>query len=299
MPESAFELVQLKNGTWSVRSKSLGETFHPVIGPVEEARALYVHQLQLPARMAAQPAGFVVWDIGLGSAANVCTLLEATRTLQTPLRVVSFDCTSDPLRFALTRTRELTFLAPYHAPATALLEHGSTQFDNGSQRVSWEYHQADFPSLAATAAAATWPKPDAILFDAFSPARNPDMWTLPLFSRLASLLDPSRPCSLATYSRSTLLRVTLLLAGFHVGAGHATGEKEETTVAANSPHLVAEPLGSAWLSRVRRSTSAEPLQTGIYQQKPLSAENWDRLERHPQFRAPTDPSAPNPPNPVR
>lgn len=288
MPESAFELVQLKNGTWSVRSKSLGETFHPVIGPVEEARALYVHQLKLPKRMASQQGGFVVWDIGLGSAANICTLLEATQTLQTPLHIVSFDCTPDPLQFALTRTDELAFLAPYRTPATELLRDGNTRFHNGSQPVTWEFHHADFPTLAASDAALSWPKPDAILFDAFSPARNPDMWTLPLFTRLASLLDPGRPCSLATYSRSTLLRVTLLLAGFHVGAGHATGEKEETTVAANSPLLIEDPLGAAWLSRVRRSSSAEPLQSGIYQQKPLSAENWERLERHPQFRGPSE-----------
>jgi tRNA U34 5-methylaminomethyl-2-thiouridine-forming methyltransferase MnmC len=284
MPESAFELVQLKNGTWSVRSKSLGETFHPVIGPVEEARALYVHQLKLPARMEAQPGGFVVWDIGLGSAANVCALLEATRHLTTPLRIISFDCTPAPLQFALTRTNELSFLAPYQSAAATLLKEGSTQFKNGSQPVTWEYHEADFPTLIASPEAGSWPKPDAILFDAFSPARNPDMWTLPLFSRLASLLDPERPCSLATYSRSTLLRVTLLLAGFHVGAGHATGEKEETTVASNSLSLVGVPLGADWLSRVRRSTSAEPLLNGTYQQQPLSPENWDRLERHPQFR---------------
>lgn len=279
-----FELVQLKNGTWSVRSKVLGETFHPVIGPVEEARALYVQQLQLPRRMREQREGFVVWDIGLGSAANVCTLLAACRDLETPLRLLSFDCTPEPLEFALTRTAELDFLAPYAAPASELLQRGSVNFQNGRQPVAWQFFQADFPSLLASAAPESWPKPDAILFDAFSPARNPDMWTLPLFTRLASVLDPTRPCSLATYSRSTLLRVTLLLAGFYVGAGHATGEKEETTVAANARQLIDEPLDASWLGRVRRSSSAEPLVTGTYQQRPLSPENWDRLERLPQFR---------------
>lgn len=279
-----FELVQLKNGTWSVRSKVLGETFHPVIGPVEEARALYVQQLQLPRRMRERPEGFVVWDIGLGSAANVCTLLAACRELETPLRLLSFDCTPEPLQFALTRTAELDFLAPYAEPASQLLQHGTVDFKNGSQPVSWQFFQADFPSLLASAAPESWPKPDAILFDAFSPARNPDMWTLPLFTRLAAALDPTRPCSLATYSRSTLLRVTLLLAGFYVGAGHATGEKEETTVAANSLQLIDEPLDISWLGRVRRSSSAEPLMEGTYQQRPLSPENWDRLERLPQFR---------------
>ena len=89
---------------------------------------------------------------------------------------------------------------------------------------------------------------------------------------------------MATYSRSTMLRVTLLLAGFYVGAGHATGEKEETTVAANTLALVAEPLNPAWLNRVRRSTSAEPLREPVYRQAPLAAATWDELHRHPQFQ---------------
>jgi hypothetical protein len=48
----------------------------------------------------------------------------------------------------------------------------------------------------------------------------------------------------------------LLLAGFFVGVGHATGQKEETTIAANSPQLIAEPLDRKWLARARASHSA-------------------------------------------
>ena len=104
------------------------------------------------------------------------------------------------------------------------------------------------------------------MFDAFSPARNPAMWTLPLFTNLFRLLDPRRPCVLPTYSRSTILRTTLLLAGFFVGVGHATGEKEETTVAANTLDYLIEPLDRRWLERVHRSSSAEPLTEAVYRQ---------------------------------
>ncbi|HTG45828.1 MAG TPA: MnmC family methyltransferase, partial [Verrucomicrobiae bacterium] len=114
--------------------------------------------------------------------------------------------------------------------------------------------------------------------------RNPAMWTEPLFASIYKLLDPARPCALATYSRSTLLRVTLLLAGFYVGAGHATGEKEETTLAANDLELLAEPLGADWLRRARNSTSAEPLTEARYRQMPLTPTTWDRLKAHAQFQ---------------
>ena len=80
-----------------------------------------------------------------------------------------------------------------------------------------------------------------------------------------------------------MLRVTLLLAGFFVGVGHATGEKEETTIAANSMTLIREPLDRRWLQRAQRSTSAEPLVEPVYRQACLSSQNWERLYRHPQF----------------
>ena len=86
-----------------------------------------------------------------------------------------------------------------------------------------------------------------------------------------------------TYSRSTMLRVTLLLAGFYVGIGHATGEKEETTIAANSLHLIAKPLDRHWLKRARNSTSAEPLWEPIYRQARLADDTWEKLQKHGQF----------------
>jgi hypothetical protein len=80
-----------------------------------------------------------------------------------------------------------------------------------------------------------------------------------------------------------MLRVTLLLAGFYVGVGHATGEKEETTIAANSLELLDEPLGAQWLDRARRSKSAEPMWEPVYRQAHLAAPTWEKLRTHPQF----------------
>ncbi len=281
-----FQLVQLKNGSWSVRSVAEAETFHPVVGPVAEAEALYVRQLQLAERFARHPEGeFVIWDVGLGAAANVLTALKALRTLPGRLRVVSFDHTLKPLRFALTHATELGYYGGYEAACEALLAEADATFQNGENQVRWQVQTGDFPTLLGTPAARLWPSPNAIFFDAYSPAKNMAMWTLPLFRQLHDRLDPAVPCTLATYSRATLLRVTLLLAGWYVGAGSATGEKEETTIAANSPDLLRQPLGCDWLERARRSTSAEPMITAVYRQMPLSPASAAALAAHPQFQS--------------
>ncbi len=284
MSSSGYSLVTLANGVRSVRSLAEGETFHPVIGPVAEAEALYVRQLRLRERLAAHPGEFVIWDVGLGAAANALTVLRAMRDLPVDVRLVSFDHTLEPLRFALQHAEELGYLVGYGKLVATVLAQGQATLQTAPQTIRWETHVGDFPTWLATAKQ-TFPAPHAILFDAYSPAKNPAMWTLPLFTNLFRQLDPARPCAMPTYSRATLLRVTWLLAGFFVGVGHATGEKEETTLAANTLSLLLdEPLDRKWLERARRSTSAEPLHTPGYRQAPLAPETWERLQAHPQFR---------------
>lgn len=281
---AGYQLVQLTNGSHSLHSLAYGETFHPVIGPVAEAEALYVNQLQLRARLGIHSGEFVIWDVGLGAAANALTVLRATRDLTAPIRLVSFDNTMEPLEFALRNAAALGYFGGYESQTQAVLTQRAVEFTDGAHQVSWEFHLGDFPTLLTQPSAATLPKPHAILFDAFSPAKNPAMWTLPLFTQLLQLLDPQRPCALPTYSRSTIMRVTLLLAGFFVGVGHATGKKEETTIAANTPELLSEPLDLRWLDRARRSHSAEPLHDAVYKIGPLTPESWEKLRAHPQFK---------------
>jgi tRNA U34 5-methylaminomethyl-2-thiouridine-forming methyltransferase MnmC len=283
-----YRLVKLAGGVHSVHSVAHRETFHPVIGPVAEAEALYVRQLRLLERLRAQPGQFVIWDVGLGAAANALTVLRAARRVPCSIRLVSFDHTIEPLQFALDHAGQLGYFQSYEDRLHKLLKDGRVTFQDDALSVDWELRLGDFPSLVRSCGtaprAARPPAPGAILFDAYSPARNPAMWTQPLFAGLFDLLDPVQPCALPTYSRSTMLRVSLLLAGFYVGVGHATGEKEQTTIAANTLDLVEEPLGERWLQRACHSTSAEPLWEPVYRQAPLTPETWARLRQHPQFR---------------
>src|SRR5262245_28948726 len=104
---SGYRLVRLASGAYSVRSVAHGETFHPVIGPEAEAEALYVRQLKLQERMGTHAGAFVIWDIGLGAAANPITVLRALRKFPTEIEILSFDQTVEPLQFALGHTNEL------------------------------------------------------------------------------------------------------------------------------------------------------------------------------------------------
>jgi tRNA U34 5-methylaminomethyl-2-thiouridine-forming methyltransferase MnmC len=290
-----YEIVQLRNGTCSVRSLADAETFHPGIGPIAEAEALYVRQLQLPERVANSNDEFVLWDVGLGAAANALTAIrlihEHLSNLKTndessftkSLRIISFDQTSAAAEFALQHSQELRYPGGFESLLLDLIQKHYATWNESTLKVEWTLKLGDFPTWLATNCDSTLPAPHGILFDPHSPKKNPAMWTVELFSNLFRALDPERPCALANFTRSTLARTAMLLGGFYVGRGHASGLKEETTVAANGPELLNEPLDRSWLERAKRSGSAEPLREGYYRQSPLTQETLELLQRHPQF----------------
>jgi tRNA U34 5-methylaminomethyl-2-thiouridine-forming methyltransferase MnmC len=265
-----FEIVTLPSGVHSMRSKENDETFHPVVGPMEEARKLHVIQHQLEERSTCNP--LIVWDVGLGAAANAVALLEALLAgkKHPKAEIHSFDSTLAPLEFALRNTDTLTYLRPWKTLIRQLVENSVAVTEN----VTWHFHRGDFQEFARKSPA---PLPHAVLYDPYSPASNPGMWTLEHFSHLYKTLSAGGPSTLTSYTRSTTVRVTLLLAGFAVGRGVATGEKEETTIAATAPSLLLSPLDATWLDRVSRSTRSAPLKAASTE-KIISPEDFRRLE---------------------
>ena len=281
---SGFELVTLKSGIHSLRSLQNYETFHPVVGPMVEARTLHVREPRLLERAAGTSDEFVVWDVGLGAAANAIAVREAClERLRTPgerltkIQLHSFDETAAPLKFALAHHEALGYLAPHLASIDRLLADGS---DDSCEGFRWEMHLGDFRELIRTT---SLPAPRAIIYDPYSAKANPGMWTLEHFQNLRTRLQPDVPCLLTNYTRSTAIRVTLLLGGFFVGHGSAVGEKNQTTVAANAFELLEAPLEVSWLDRVRFSTRSAPLRSGG-RPGPISPEDFQLLLEHPQFQ---------------
>jgi len=284
-------LVPLRAGGVGIRSGRYDEICHPGVGPREEAERVYVDALGLRRRLREAGEPFVVWDVGLGGGANATAVIWAAAAEDCDLRLVSFDWGPEPLRFAVRHAEALGYFGGLEGRCAELVERSAVEFAVGRARVRWTLVSGDFTRLlAGSASGDEMPAPHAILYDPHSPSANPEMWTLPLFRGLYRRLDPARPCGLATYSRSTAVRVALLLAGFRVGAGAGTATKEETTVAANEAGWLDRPLDGRWLERVRRSRAAEPWVTPPYGGRPLSEENWIRLQAHPQLARKPDAS---------
>lgn len=279
MTVPAFELVTLKGGGNSIRSTVHGETMHIGTDPRTEAMELHVGQQHLAERVGAwnSDSPFVIWDIGLGPAANAITAIETLKGVGKPAEVHSFEIDTSVLDFALQHAEALKYLSGWKDCIGELLATGVTHPAPG---ILWKLHRGDFSRSTPMA-----PAPSAIFFDPYSPARNAEMWSLETFRMIREAVSsPDSPdCTMTNYTRSTSVRVTMLLAGWFVGTGVSTGEKEETTIAANRPGLLGKPLDAAWLARVRSSTNSSPMRGRNYERGPIAPEDYARLIAHPQF----------------
>ena len=265
-----FEIVTLKTGVKSLRSLERGETFHPGIGPLVEANQLHVDQQRLVARseaLAKTGEKFVIWDVGLGAAANSLAAIDALAgeaiagevfaEVRTEIEIHSFDKTTAPAEFAILHAEELGYVVPYKKELAQLLSEREVRI---SDHIHWKFHLGDFGNLLRTQRFAA---PNAILYDPYSAKGNPEMWTLDHFQQLYLQTDSRVPCLLTNYTCSTAVRVALILAGFFVGRGCAVHTKRETTIASNQLALLDDPLDLKWLERVRNSTNAAPLRGAL------------------------------------
>jgi hypothetical protein len=253
---------------------------HIGTNPRTEALELHVAQQRLEERVQEwnRSEPFVIWDIGLGPAGNAITAIESIRESGVPIEIHSYEISTEVLEFALEHAAELEYLAGWETGIRELLDRGTT---HPSPSMTWRLHRGDFSRQPHDA-----PAPSVIFFDPYSPARNSEMWNLETFRSMWDAVSgpDAPPCTMTNYTRSTSVRVTMLLAGWFVGTGVPTGDKEVTTIAANHLDLLKEPLDETWLARVRSSTNAEPMRGRNNERGPISAEDYARLITHPQFQ---------------
>jgi queuine tRNA-ribosyltransferase len=237
-----------------MRSLDAGEVMHPGVGPLVEAEQLYVRQARLGERLrAAGPArSLVLFDVGLGAGSNAIAARAESESIVEPaarLQLVSFERDLGALALALENGTAFGLEGPHAAAARALLAGGRHE----SARTLWRLEHGD---LLAALARQTDAPADVVFWDPFSPRANPALWTVAAFSAARRAAGPR--CTLFTYSASTTTRVAMLLAGWAVGVGQATGAKAATTAAAVVASDLARPLDRRWLARLSRSDAPLP-----------------------------------------
>jgi queuine tRNA-ribosyltransferase len=282
-----YEVHTAIEGFASIRQISSGEIMHSRNEPMEEAELLYTGQARFAERVCESSEDepgrpLVVWDVGLGAAANAMAAIrsyekEAARGPVRPLRIYSFENDLDSLELAFRHSDKFRYLR--HSGPAWILREGRWQ-SRESPQLSWELVRGDFLETLAQVGEA----PEVIFYDMFSRKTCADQWTLAAFEKLFGACRGAA-ASLFTYSCSTAARGCMLAAGFHVARGKGTGQKLETTVAFTPAESTSrwvghyEVLGAEWLGKWERSRARIPEDLD----PALHPEFERRIREHPQF----------------
>ena len=249
-----FEIVTTTAGAISIKNKVVNEIMHNPVGPWLEANALYIEQSNLKEKLRRKDGAtndeFVIFDVGLGAAANSLAALACWRSLgkeSRPLRIVSFECDLTLLRFALDHASVFAHFHGFEVMLETLLRDGYYE----EEGLCWNLRHGDFVQLID----AEPYHAHLVFYDPYSPKKNEDMWTTSCFTKLrAKSRDKADGgTELYTYSQATRIRVSLICAGFFLGQGLSTGLKENTTEASTDFAALRAPFLHSWLDRFRRS----------------------------------------------
>lgn len=286
-----YEIHTAREGFASILHVSSGEIMHSRTPPMDEARRLYIEQSFLAERVRNGGEPLVIWDVGLGAAANAmaairCYEMQAATGPVRPMKIISFENDLDSLRLAFEYNERFTYLR--HSGPAGILKSGQWQSREFPQ-LSWELVPGNFQETMSQASAA----PEVIFYDMFSGKTNGDQWTLEAFRRLFAACH-GRGAELFTYTVSTASRAALLVSGFYVAKGRSTGDKVETSIAftpaAIGTAFVArhDLLGVEWLGKWKRSAARTPSWLPEAEREPFER----AILTHPQFTGLAAPSSP-------
>ena len=213
--------IVTRDGSLSFFNESVQENYHSLSGAEEEARKKYA---ELVLEFLPIKDSLVIYDVCFGLGYNTSAVIDLVKNKELrfycfeidkqilekiPLLSPSFGSYFDVKEFVngfLLRkeeslVRECLFL--------------NMVFGDVSEKVHGVLELADF-----------------VLFDPFSPSKNPELWSVDLFKSLFNKMNPG--ACLFTYSYAKLVRNNLVSAGFEVFDGPVVGRRSPSTIARKS-----------------------------------------------------------------
>ena len=258
-----YELIAIPGVGHGFRHKQTHEILHGLQGLTAEPHDLYVaHGF----RHLSRQRPHVVFDVGMGVAANVLAIVSAfwAQEIDTNITIVSFDLEKEGVH-ALWQSRHLLPLSNEQVSfLQSAVETDVVTLRSGPRELKWQFVQGDFRE---TILDNSLPLADTVIYDFFSQKSHPYLWQHGLFKVVRSKMSDSG--ALLTYSTATAVRAVLLSCGLFVGEiksnkppvdvfpedGSApfTRGAAKGTLAAVNPSHVKDPLTTRWQQRFERS----------------------------------------------
>jgi len=207
---NALKIIETKDGSHSLLNEAFNETYHSTHGALQESRHVFIknglhfwmHQNDVKE--------VAILEVGLGTGLNALLALKESFERKTRIRYTSVE--AFPVPFELVSLLNYPGLldwpeaekffhqlhaAPWNIPATITPEFILEKLEGTIQDMSLGE-----------------PKYDLVFFDAFAPAKQPEMWTLGVLEKIARALKPNS--AFVTYCAQGQLKRNLKLLGLTV-----------------------------------------------------------------------------------
>ncbi|MGC8864705.1 MAG: tRNA (5-methylaminomethyl-2-thiouridine)(34)-methyltransferase MnmD [Bacteroidales bacterium] len=227
-PEDNLRLVLTEDGSHTLLKNDWGEPYHSLHGALQESEHVFIRS---GLEYCKPKQGIIrLLEIGMGTGLNALLAWQLAEKKRISIEYWGIE----PFPLSHELAGQLNY------PQILKAEGGSTVFQNihaallsGEEKRIGEYfhikvfHQ-DFRKVELPSQAF-----DCVFFDAFDPAKVPDLWTTEAFRQLYTSLMPAG--ILVTYSAKGLVRRNLKAAGFWVEKLPGPPGKREITRAIKQP----------------------------------------------------------------
>jgi radical SAM protein (TIGR01212 family) len=241
----AFPGVKTNDGSYTFYHPEYRQNFHTISGARTEAEEKFINPCKIPELLQNQETTSVL-DIGFGLGYNALAVIDEAKNIQSGnVKIVSLEKDNKTLEAAQSifsmNSREYKIIQN-------LLKKGSWQGDYASISIHFDDARKAIKNIKRQF--------DVIFLDAFSPDKNPELWSYDFIRELASRLLPEG--IIATYSSAYPVRGAMFRCGLQVGETSAFGRKRGGTVASYSTEKIIHPLTEKEKGIILKSTAGLP-----------------------------------------
>ncbi|MFG1492503.1 tRNA (5-methylaminomethyl-2-thiouridine)(34)-methyltransferase MnmD [Halobacteriovorax sp. ZH4_bin.1] len=208
-----YQAVQTADGHLTLHSGLYDENCHSTAGAYEETLHNYVYGCDTINRANNSP--IVILEIGLGVGLGVLATFNEAKNCQHKIKFISTEIDPELAQWVCRQNKFSDGEIIDEKISFNLSENFEVEILIGDARETIKNLILDDIKI------------DCIYQDAFSPTKNPSLWTKEWFRNLRSLCDNNSV--MTTYSASVKIRKAMLDAGFHVTSMKGFANKRTAT----------------------------------------------------------------------
>lgn len=214
--------VETKDGSFTLFSERFQEACHSTSGAREETKLHYLKGCAI-AQKIAELDQLTILEVGFGTGLGFLETYELLKTSHKPWTFLSLELDRDLLEWFRMQNTKHEFLSKLQWTQCGSVLVLEARSDSRALTILCGDARQSLPEYAKLLSV----KWSAIYQDAFSPKRNPILWTTEWFTLLKQYSAPD--VKLSTYSASNSIRKSLLAAGWALSAGEKFGPKRTST----------------------------------------------------------------------